>query len=519
MGNKELELKLEVGADDIRRLSRRAAFRRLSAGKKTYRQLRSIYFDTPDLRLHREKASLRVRKDGERWVQTLKRGTSLEHGLSNPIEIEYELTGPKLDISRIDDPVLKPWLCELVGDQPLQPVFETNMKRATSLLTVDGSGTVEVAIDQGAVQNQERRQPFNEIELELKSGDPHTLLTISEALFAPDSITPSDRSKAERGYALLRQDGDLRPQQPKPHGYSRPDLTPQIPVEQALKMIGRAAARQILGNWQALLTSDEPEVPHQLRIGLRRLRTALKIFQSSTDIDSLRPISAMARDLGRIVGELRNADVLLNDIVTPALAELGIKKRHAALIDFLEQDRVRQRETVRRALRDKHWTPLKLNCMLFDQAVDRAIIGRALPDQVMRMSSLELDRAWRKARNRGRGFARLKISERHELRKALKELRYTFDPFLALYKTEAAKEFLNDLKRLQDVFGYLNDVAMAESLEDTIARNHPQRKDLNKAVAEICKWHRKRAKAAMKKADTRWHKLVDDQKFWREAAA
>jgi len=515
MASTELELKLEIGADALRKLPDNPALHDMAAGESAKRALRSIYFDTADLRLHHAQSSLRVRWDGETWTQTLKRGTKLNHGLASPIEIESEVDGPDIDMAAITDPAVREWLSELISDQALTAVFETDMHRNISLLTVDGDGTVELAIDQGAVQNADKKHDFSEVELELKSGNGHALLTASEKLFGTERIAASGSSKAERGYALLRQEDGESAADTGLRMFTRPALTPCMPADQAIKAIGKAAADQILGNWDALAVSDDPEVPHQLRIGLRRMRTALKIFRSATDIDDLRPLSVRARDMGRIVGELRNADVIVDDIVVPAIDDLGMKKRHAALLEFLQQERLRQRVAVRQALAGADWTFFKLNCMLFDHAVDRALRDQAMPGDVMALAAGALDRAWRSVRKKGRGFARHKISERHELRKELKELRYTCDPFLPLYADTTAKKFLRDLRRLQDVFGYLNDVAMAEQLAATIAAEQPERKDLRKSVSNICKWHGERARVAMKKADARWRKLVDDPKFWR----
>lgn len=517
MSSTELELKLEIGEDAIGKLVRNPALRKMATGQSVERELRSTYFDTPDLLLRRERTSLRVRWDGNKWVQTLKRGTRLEHGLSKPLEIEDDLEGPDLDVSKISDPDMQSWLLELVNGAPLEPVFETIMNREINLLKVKDAGTVELAIDRGAVQISDLKEDFNEVELELKSGKAHAILSASEKLFRSGLVTPSGRSKAERGYALVSREKVKDAPEAAPHLYVRADLTSDLTSEEALKRIGKAATRQILGNWDAILTSDEPEVPHQLRIGLRRLRTALKIFRSATGNDRLHPLSKQARDMGRVVGGLRNADVLVSDIVTPAVEDIGLKKRHQALLDFLEGERLRQRSLVRASLTQADWTIMKLNCMLFEQAVDRALRGKGLKDDLLALSAGELDRTWRFVRKKGRGFANHKISQRHELRKALKELRYACDPFLPLYQDEAAKKFVRDLRRLQDVFGYLNDVAMAEELAKTIATAHPDRKDLNKSVAAVCKWHDARAKEATKKAESRWRKLVDDTKFWRPA--
>ena len=515
MGNVELELKLEIGSEALSKLPHNPALRDMAAGETAQRALRSIYFDTSDLRLYHAKASLRLRWDGTKWVQTLKRGTTLSHGLASPIEIECEVEGPELDLEAISDQTARAWLSELVADQPLVPVFETDMHRDVSLLTVDGDGTVELAVDRGAVQNADRKHDFSEVELELKSGNPHALLTASEKLFSAEPVAASGSSKAERGYALIRQDEGQQPVEAGVCLFVRPELRPDMPADQAVKAIGKAAADQILGNWDALATCDDPEVPHQLRIGLRRMRTVLRIFRSAADSGDLEPLSRRARDMGRIVGELRNADVIVDDIVAPAVDDLGMKKRHAALLDFLQQERLRHRAIVRQAVAGADWTFFKLNCMLFEHAVDRALRDHAMPGDATALAAGALDRAWRGVRKKGRGFARHKISERHELRKELKVLRYACDPFLPLYPGSAAKKFLRDLRRLQDVFGYLNDVAMAEQLAATIATEQPERKELKKSVSDICTWHGKRARTAMKKADARWRKLVDDPKFWR----
>ena len=107
-----------------------------------------------------------------------------------------------------------------------------------------------------------------------------------------------------------------------------------------------------------------------------------------------------------------------------------------------------------------------------------------------------LEDVWQLVRQRGRGFAKLRISERHELRKTLKTMRYASDYLMPVYPGPDSRTFFERLRGLQNVFGYLNDVAMAEELARTIAADHPKRSDLNKSVKRICKWHdRTRAKA------------------------
>ncbi len=515
MSSTELELKLEIDAEAARRLRNNPALRKMALGKPAQHNLRSIYFDTADFCLRRKRASLRVRWDGDRWVQTLKRRTRLKHGLSNPVEIETIVEDPAVDITRIVDPAHRSWLKKVVSGGALAPVFETNVRRSSTLVDAKGAGTVEVVIDDGTVGNAEKSDTFSEVELELKTGTAHAILTASEILFDRDCIAASGSSKAERGYALIGgTEGGTRTDAPG-QLFEKPALTPHMPAKEALKVIGRSAADQVLANWALLFQSDHPEVPHQLRVGLRRFRTGLKIFRSSTGVDDLERLSKDARHLGRIVGRLRNADVLVDDIALPAIRDIGKPGRHKSLLRFLKAERTKQRQLVRRKLNDGRWAHLKLNCMLFDQAVERALQDRKLPEDLPGLSAHQLEKFWRHVKKGGRNFSRHHIDERHELRKLLKSKRYAGDYFLPLYPARKTKRFIRKLKRLQDVFGYLNDVAMANHLREAIADRHPGRKDLQKSVASICQWHDDRAKTALSDAEKHWYRLLDTPKFWR----
>ncbi|MCR9136426.1 MAG: CHAD domain-containing protein [Alphaproteobacteria bacterium] len=519
MSSTELELKLKIDAEAARRLRDKPALLKMALFQSSQSDLRSIYFDTADFRLRRKRASLRVRWDGRQWVQTLKRRTRLKHGLSNPVEIESIVQCSDVDIAGIDDPAHRSWLKKVVSGKRLSPVFETNMRRSTTLIDVGGTGTVEVVIDAGTVGNEERSHEFSEVELELKAGTAHAILTTSEILFDQECVAASDSSKAERGYALIAGAGNATQSAKSGRRFQKPALSVQTPMDEALKMIGRSAADQVLGNWDLLLGSDHPEVPHQLRVGLRRFRTALKIIKSSTGATDLQRLSKDARQLGRIVGRLRNADVLIDDIVMPVVRDTGKQVKHKPLLRFLEDERRQQRSLVRGQLESGRWAYLKLNCMLFNQAVERALKNQMPSGNPRELSAREMTRMWRAVEKGGCGFSENQIDERHELRKRLKSLRYAGDCFLPLYPADETKRFIGKLKRLQDIFGYLNDVAMANHLAQSIAKNHPDDTDLHKSLEAICEWHDHRTKAALPKAHKRWRNLLESPKFWHAREA
>ena len=57
-----------------------------------------------------------------------------------------------------------------------------------------------------------------------------------------------------------------------------------------------SAVRQVLVNRGAVLETDDPEAAHQLRIVLRRLRSALRALRPLVDRASLRSFERCARD-------------------------------------------------------------------------------------------------------------------------------------------------------------------------------------------------------------------------------
>src|ERR1700681_3428131 len=76
----EIELKLQVRSEDLSRLRDSPLLSSRAAGPGVTRTLESVYFDTADLRLRRRNTTLRVRKQGRHYVQTVKTGVQHRGG-------------------------------------------------------------------------------------------------------------------------------------------------------------------------------------------------------------------------------------------------------------------------------------------------------------------------------------------------------------------------------------------------------------------------------------------------------
>ena len=114
-----------------------------------------------------------------------------------------------------------------------------------------------------------------EAELELKSGNPDALVSVAEKLFGDQTIRLSEAGKAEWGYRLGDQQKHVRRE---PLKASMPKLDATQSCAEAFREICRTATDHILHNWAVVAESDDPEGTHQMRIGLRRLRSLLRSF-------------------------------------------------------------------------------------------------------------------------------------------------------------------------------------------------------------------------------------------------
>ncbi|WP_104204611.1 CYTH domain-containing protein [Billgrantia saliphila] len=194
----EIELKLALADTGPERLLRHPLLR---AGVDDAERLTNTYYDTPEGELEAARVALRLRRYGERRVQTLKSSGEGAGGYSRRREWEWPVQGDTLDREGLAE--LAPQV-GLATDAiaRLEPRFATDFERRTWRLEL-AQASVEVALDQGEIRAAGRHVPIRELELELKDGDPQALWTLAIALAESVPLRPADASKAARGAALL----------------------------------------------------------------------------------------------------------------------------------------------------------------------------------------------------------------------------------------------------------------------------------------------------------------------------
>ncbi|PVB61184.1 CYTH and CHAD domain-containing protein [Labrenzia sp. 011] len=515
---REIELKLELDPMAQDALKRAGSIEGFTAGRAVTRTLQSIYFDTPDQALRKAKISLRVRKTGRSWVQTVKIGTGVMAGLSTAVEAEHPVSGRALDFSVIEDPDVRKKLADTIGDASLGECFETVMKRTTRQLTRESDGAcIELALDSGNILAGSGSQPLTELEMELKSGPGQALFEAAKALLGDIPFRFSPFSKAERGYRFAE---GLAAAETTACFAAPVDLPSGIGTELAFRDILRSCLTQIAENRLVVLASNDPEGPHQLRIGLRRLRSAFRLFKPVLNPATLRPLDAMARGIAAKAGALRDLDVLIDEIVSPLAARAPESLSFDALLEHLKATRG---QDTRRVLQN-HLKSAEVNGFLLDLAAYTEGRGWLDPENFDQTAQLAqpvgdfadkaLARQWKKVLKYGKRLEKLSVAERHEMRKAMKKMRYGIEFFGCLYPRDKVRPFLKRMKKLQDIFGYLNDVAMAEKLPQTCPPSGPQAGAVHQAVGFVIGWHECQCQTMWRHARGYWDATRETPKFW-----
>ncbi|MDN3721080.1 CHAD domain-containing protein [Roseibium salinum] len=86
--------------------------------------------------------------------------------------------------------------------------------------------------------------------------------------------------------------------------------------------------------------------------------------------------------------------------------------------------------------------------------------------------------------------------------------------FGCLYPRDRVKPFLKRMKKkLQDVFGYLNDVAMAEKLPQTYGTSGERQ--AIQAIGFVIGWHEAQSQAMWQHARGYWEDTRKTPKFWK----
>ncbi|MEM7742979.1 MAG: CYTH and CHAD domain-containing protein [Pseudomonadota bacterium] len=513
---REIELKLELDEAQEKRLRAAPALKARGMGRARSEVLHSVYYDTDDQQLRASGIALRVRKAGRHWIQTVKRSNGpMLQGLSMPLEDECKVPGGKIHPERITDDDLRE---RVIGAarEGLVPVVETRFRRTRRNLALPGGGSAELAIDVGEVIGGGNTAPLIEAEIELQDGAQAGLYALASELIDRGPVRFSSVSKSERALALLN--GGIHP---PPLRKARPvAVDPGDTIEASAIAILSEGLAHYMPNVALLIESPDTAGPHQVRVSLRRLRSALTALRPVFGSGAVAPWNDIARTLGAEVGAMRDLDVLIEEMIRPIAEENPGETGFRPLLTALENRRNAVRDHVRAHMAGPEVTRWGLAFAAFlagrgwlDQHDHSQTSRLAQPTGAFARSVL--DKRWKRVAAYGRQMQTLSIEARHEMRKELKKLRYMIEAFRGLYDPVALGGFLRQIKDLQTYFGALNDAAMAEAV--LTAPDAPGVGDgaASRAAGRLLGRLEAEAERLWPEASTGWDKLAKMRRFWR----
>ncbi len=216
----ETELRFQVPAT-----ARRAVEAGVATATAQRTRLQAIYFDTPDRRLAKAGLALRLRKEGRKWMQTLKAGDPhamqrFEHNVARPrlaADVHADSLQPDLALHEGTEGgnllarALRPEEGEPAA--ALRALFRTDIRRCHRIVRT-AKGSVELAFDVGFIIAGARRLPVCELEIELLRGSSGAVIAVASRWVARHGLWLEVRSKAERGERLA-QDPASQPAPPQ----------------------------------------------------------------------------------------------------------------------------------------------------------------------------------------------------------------------------------------------------------------------------------------------------------------
>lgn len=487
----ERELKFHVPAKQRSRL--KARLRKLGAEPI---ELHACYYDTATQALARAGIALRVRREGERWVQTIKLP-----GPDDVSRIEWNHSRPEaaLDLSVYAGTHIEALISSLAGQLACR--YVTHVIRLKKVIPT-ASGTAELAYDEGVIAAAGAALPVHELELEGVSGESIDLFGLSREWLNEYQLVLDLRSKAERGDALaMLNPGAGRPmdsanaapalKRPRKATALRPGQVQRLaaavragqailPADAGIGTAYLACANdcmnQIIRNsgflagLDGMKTSQEQRIDyvHQIRVGIRRLRACWQLFGKTAGYPE--PLLDALKHHFGILGQARDLDVIQTELL-PRLIQAGMPPDTTQALpgDELNEPATRA-ELATSAEYQETLLDLLEHLVLYGDALATKtdLKKRAAPLLSKRLNSW-LDRI----RKQVPSFLEANWDDRHRMRKRVKRLRYGMEFAQGTLDTQRLAPLRNALVSAQKALGQLNDLYVAAEYYRGPGAKHP----------------------------------------------
>jgi inorganic triphosphatase YgiF len=428
-----------------------------AAGSPRVQTLETIYFDTADFDLREGGLSLRVRRAGDHYVQTIKRYVRAGGG-TDRWEQAHDVAGPVPQFDEADAKMLSR-VSVIAEKAVLRPVFTVRSERTSWQRHAEGVD-VEFSLDRGEIFAGGAKTSLCELEIELKQGAPRDLFDVARVLSESARLRPTVFTKSERGYRLLDETWG------KPARARAAPLSARMTPRTAFRAIAHSCVQHFMLNEEVVRRRLDSEAIHQARIGVRRLRSAFSLFGSLVRDSQTKLVVADLKWISDSLGRVRDLDVFESRMLG-ARAEkdppLGFDDLSSHIADLKQQ---RYRDLVV-DLSSERWRSGLLRLLQWIEAGDWALRDE-VAETAMAYATRRINKKWKELVRDGRGVSRLDDEKLHDLRKSGKRLRYATEFFAPLVKStagrEQVKQFITALEDLQNALGRQHDLVFAADM-------------------------------------------------------
>jgi triphosphatase len=432
-----MEFELSADADSVASLARLKPLAACRDGRARAQAVKIVWHDSPEHALLADGLSLAE----QRGVWRLERMV--------PGDETWLPAQPAPLVAQAPDPATLP--------SPLAPLAAFDGRRTSSVHRF-GSESITLTVEKGLLRAVTAERSVARIVLNGEAAAVH-----EAALLIASAIPVAVPLMTLAMEAIALATGHAAP--PRHHGAPvLPEALTDVPA--ALAHIIGHLTDVMLAYAPAAAELDETgsEAVHQMRVAVRRARSAVSIFRSAVAAGSLNTISDRLRTLGRQLGPGRDWDVFTDETI-PAIREaLAGDQRVERLVAAAVRRRRDHRANLTTWLAGAEFRKLGIELAWFAAATSWRTAQVEAPLSLPTFSASVLQHRWKKLVTSGKRLEELDVPGLHGVRLRAKRARYAGEMFATLYRGKAAQRFIRRLSDLQQRLGVLNDGAVAMHL-------------------------------------------------------
>jgi len=387
---------------------------------------------------------------------------------------------------------------------PLTPTAAFTGRQRDIPLKYQGA-PARLTILEGTLRGVLQDQPVCRLIL---SGEPRAMAGLAIAMAQHVALRPPLCSLAAEAFAVVKG------APPAPRRLGAPKIPPQASTAEALTVIIAHLADVILYWGAAVPTATRPEPVHQMRVAVRRLRSALSVFRRALPGEDAwhADLAAELKSLARALGAARDWDVFLAETAADIEKVFASDRRIATMITAAGKKRAAAYADLHGLLNaGPAWRRLSLSLALLPSLRPwDDVTADAFSSPAAAYASKALDRRLKNVLAAGDSLAHMPQDQLHELRKTAKRLRYAIEFFAPLFPEKPVHKYLGKLETLQEDFGAINDTAVAAHLASALGTG------TNRAFAAgaVHGFGAARVTRATKKLHRSWAKFYRETPFW-----